>query len=248
MLRALIIQHLACEGPARLRPLLEGRGYAIDTCHAFDGGVVPAVLDHDLLVVMGGSMGVADVGDPRYPFLAAEVALLRSALQRQQPVLGICLGAQLLAHAAGARVQPNRRDGRIVREVGWAPVDFLGAGQRPELAGIGPREMMLHWHGDTFDLPQGAIHLASTPACANQLFRLPRQVGIQFHPEIDAGSLEEWVRLDAAYVASANGPQGGERILADTGRYLEHHHRVGDRLLDNLIGEITAPGTAPARR
>lgn len=239
MRRALIIQHLACEGPARLRPLLERRGFAIDTVHAFDGQAVPTTLAQDLLVVMGGSMGVGDIGDPKYPFLAAEAALLTSALARNQAVLGICLGAQLLAHAAGAVVQPNRKDGVIVREVGWAPVDFLGAGQRPELAGLGPRETMLHWHGDTFAIPKGAVHLASTPACANQLFRLPRQVGIQFHPEIDAHSISEWVRLDGDYVTLANGPDGKARVLADTERYLERHHQIGDRLLDNILGEIT---------
>ncbi len=239
MPRALVIQHLACEGPARLRPLLERRGFAIDTVHAFDGQTVPTTLSHDLLVVMGGSMGVGDFGDPKYPFLAAEAALLKSALARNQPVLGICLGAQLLAHAAGAVVQPNRRAGVVVREVGWAPVDFLGADHRPELAGLSAREMMLHWHGDTFAIPTGAVHLASTPTCANQLFRLSRQVGIQFHPEIDAQSISEWVRLDGDYVTLANGLEGKARVLADTERYLERHHQIGDRLLDNLVGEIT---------
>lgn len=239
MPRALVIQHLACEGPARLRPLLERRGFAIDTVHAFDGQTVPTTLSHDLLVVMGGSMGVGDIGDAKYPFLAAEAALLKSALARNQPVLGVCLGAQLLAHAAGAVVRPNRRDGVVVREVGWAPVDFVGADHRPELAGIGAREIMLHWHGDTFAIPVGAVHLASTPNCANQLFRLPRQVGIQFHPEIDAHSISEWVRLDGDYVTLANGPEGKERVLIDTARYLEQHHQIGDRLLDNILGEIT---------
>jgi GMP synthase-like glutamine amidotransferase len=240
MRRALVIQHLACEGPARLAPLLAKRGFTIDTCHAFDGQPVPDTLTHDLLVVMGGSMGVGDIGDPKYPFLAAEAALLKSALARNQPVLGICLGAQLLAHAAGAVVQPNRNAaGAIVREVGWAPVHFHGTDHRLELAGLRPREVMLHWHGDTFALPTGALHLASTPQCANQLFRLPRQVGIQFHPEIDAHSIAEWIRLDGEYVTLANGPEGKARILADTGRYLERHHQVGDRLLDNLLGEIT---------
>jgi GMP synthase (glutamine-hydrolysing) len=118
-------------------------------------------------------------------------------------------------------------------------VDFHGTDHRPELSGIRPREMMLHWHGDTFSLPRGALHLASTPHCANQLFRLPRQVGIQFHPEIDANCIAEWVRLDGDYVTLANGPDGKARVLADTARYLERHHLIGDRLLDNLVDEIT---------
>src|SRR6185369_11804775 len=105
-------------------------------------------------------------------------ALLRDRLAGSAPVLGVCLGAQLMAHAAGARVYPNTRPGTPgqpptrVYEVGWAPVDFLGVDREPALAGLSAREPMLHWHGDTYDLPRGAVLLASTPACPNQAFRL----------------------------------------------------------------------------
>ena len=103
-----------------------------------------------------------------------------------------------------------------------------------------PEELrMLHWHGDTFDIPPGATRLASTPNCANQWFRLPRQVGFQFHPEIDEQTISEWVRLDAEYVTLANGPEGQARVLADTRRFIKQHHRVGDRLLENIVAEIT---------
>jgi GMP synthase (glutamine-hydrolysing) len=132
-------------------------------------------------------------------------------------------------------------------------VDFLPDDARspegaPEgtLAGIGPREQMLHWHGDTFDLPAGAVRLASTVACRNQAFRLKRRLfGIQFHPELSPPTVATWVREDASFVELANGPGGGERILADTERFMPAAQRVGDRLLGNIL-EILLHSPPPA--
>lgn len=238
MRRALVIQHLACEGPGRLVPLLQQRGFSIDVCHAYAGDPVPPTLAHDLLIIMGGPMGVCDIGDARYPFLAAEIKLLTSVLVQNQAMIGICLGSQLLAHAAGARVYPNMQEGRACLEVGWGAVKFIGVSSRPELQGLRTTEVMLHWHGDTFDLPPGAMLLASTPDCTNQLFCLPRQVGIQFHPEVEDTMIAEWTHLDRNYVEKANGPNGGIKIADDTARYIEQHRVVGDRLLDNIITHI----------
>jgi GMP synthase (glutamine-hydrolysing) len=204
---------------------------------------VPAPEDvgsDQLLIVMGGPMGVADAGSPAYPFLAPEIALLRALIARDAPVLGICLGSQLLAAAAGARVYPNTRpgpDGAPVpaREVGWGRVDFV-APDEPALAGLAARELVLHWHGDTFDLPRGAVHLASTPECRHQAFRLGRrQFGLQFHCELTRDTVADWVDGDAAYVREALGPDGGARILADTDRYHAAAMPIWDRLLGNIV-------------
>jgi GMP synthase (glutamine-hydrolysing) len=231
--RALIFQHTPTEGPERAGALCAERGLDLDVRQLHRGDAIPSALGADqILIVMGGPMGVNDAGDARYPFLAGELAFLKSLVARDAPVLGICLGAQLLAAAAGARVYPAAR-----REVGWAPVDFIGVEREPALAGIGAREMMLHWHGDTFDLPPGAVHLASTEIAPHQAFRLgTRQLGLQFHCELGAETIATWVREDAEFVALANGPGGGERILADTARHLPAAAAVGDRLLRNVIG------------
>jgi GMP synthase (glutamine-hydrolysing) len=246
--RAIILQHTPTEAPERVAELLTERGLELDVRHLYRGDAVPAhVGAGEIVVALGGPMGVGDVGDPQYPFLAGEIALMREAVARDRPVLGICLGAQLLAAAASARVYSNTRaadDGTLVpaREVGWGPVDFADVTREPALAGLRAREMVLHWHGDTFDLPRGAIRLASTPLCRNQAFRLGwRHFGLQFHCELPAHAVAEWVRTDADFVHAANGDGGGERILADTERHYAEARPVWDRLLRNIIGQMLDP-------
>ena len=124
---------------------------------------------------------------------------------------------------------------------------FFGVEREPALRGLRAEEMLLHWHGDTFDLPAGAVHLASTPICPNQAFRLRnRQFGLQFHCELGAETIAAWVRDDADYVRGANGDDGGERILADTERFIPEAGQVGDRLLRNIFA--TFASAAPAER
>lgn len=242
MNEAVVLQHTSTEGPERVARLLSTRGFACDVRHLYRGDAVPTALAPGTpVVVMGGPMGVGDAGDPRYPFISPEIDWLRGLLSRDQPVLGICLGAQLLAAAAGARVYPNTRpgpEGKAVpaREVGWGPVDLIGVGREPALAGLRDRELMLHWHGDTFDLPAGAVHLASTPVCRHQAFRLgQRQFGFQFHCELEAETIAVWVAEDADYVRAANGEEGGARILADTERHMAEARPIWDRLLGNVL-------------
>lgn len=242
MPRAMVLQHVPGEGPGRIVRHLVERGLTIELRHLHLGDAVPgAEADDAVLVVMGGPMGIGDIGDARWPFLSAEVALLRRRVERDLPTLGICLGAQLLAHAAGALVSANAdATGQTVLEVGWEPVTFLISEQTREnaalLAGMREREWMLHWHGDTFALPDGGVLLASTARCRNQAFCLKRRlVGLQFHPEIDAAMLSVWVQDDLAYVMRANGPGGDRRLIADTQRLMPEHHVVGDKLLRNIV-------------
>lgn len=238
MRRLVVLQHAPHEGPARVKSAFERAGFEAEVKRLDLGVPVPTSTDGmDALVVLGGSMGVGDRGDPQYPFLGPEIALLERAIEQDFPTLGICLGAQLLAAAAGARVYPNAPAGSVIREVGWGAVHFTkSASEEAVLDGLDASELMLHWHGDTFDLPRGATLLASTLHCPNQMLRLKTRVfGVQFHPEVDESDILRWVEEDAEYVEGALGPGGAARIVADTKRFLPRLRRNGDRLLDNLV-------------
>jgi len=244
-MRAIVIQHVVMEGPERIAELLRERGIAVDVRAVYAGDPVPGTLaEGELLVVMGGGMGVGDRDDPRYPFLDQEAALLKLALAAGRGILGVCLGSQLLAHAAGARVYPNvRRDegGRQlpVREVGWGPVELL-APDEPALAGLGGEQVVLHWHGDTYDLPEGAVRLASTALCPNQAFRIgPRAFGLQFHVEANAAIAKRWAVEDADFVRAARGADGPAAVVAESDRLAEAARAAGDRMIRNIVGCMT---------
>jgi GMP synthase (glutamine-hydrolysing) len=242
-----VLQHVPMEGAARVGEIAREMGLSVVTHALCDGVAVPgAVPSGDVLVVMGGPMGVGDIGDPRFPFLAAEVELIRKQLRAGAPVFGICLGAQLMAHALGARVYPLEVGDPPVRhrEVGWGAVTFAGGNERG-LVGLNESEVVLHWHGDTFDLPEGAVRLASTLACPNQMFRFgARAYAMQFHVELAAGDMETWVREDASFVKAANGPQGGARILRETPRFMPRFRPMGDRLIRNVLSALLDPAAS----
>ncbi len=184
--RAVIIRHVAFEDLGSFaEPLAEG-GWRIEYIEAGMDGFDPAA-DAELLVVLGGPIGAGNDGE--YPFLADEVRLIERRLAMDRPTLGICLGAQLMARALGARVYGAGR-----KEIGWGPLSLSEAGTASPLALLAPRHAsVLHWHGDTFDLPRGALHLASTEVCENQAFGWgERALALQFHPEVTAAGLERW--------------------------------------------------------
>jgi GMP synthase-like glutamine amidotransferase len=238
MRRLVVLQHAPHEGPSRVKSAFERAGFTVEIARLDLGAPVPKSTDGmDALVVLGGSMGVGDRADPKYPFLDPEIALLERAVERDFPTLGVCLGAQLLAAAAGARVYPNAPNGSVVREVGWGAVHFTrSAAEEPVLAGLDAAEIMLHWHGDTFDLPRGATLLASTLHCPNQMIRVKsRLFGVQFHPEVDETDIRRWIEEDAEYIEGALGPGGAARIAADTQRFMPRLREQGDCLLDNLV-------------
>ncbi|HEY5147670.1 MAG TPA: gamma-glutamyl-gamma-aminobutyrate hydrolase family protein [Polyangiaceae bacterium] len=246
---AIVLQHEDFEGPARIGDLLAARGYAIELRAVHRGDAVPERMNaEDLLVVMGGSMGVGEADRAAYAFLDAELRLLGRRIEEDAPVLGICLGAQLLAHAAGARVYPmtDGRDGARVYEVGWGPIRFRTGETDAEtddaLVGLPPEAHVLHWHGDTFDLPAGATLLASSAICPHQAFRLKRRLfGLQFHCEVDADHVDVFLRGDADYVIRANGPDGVARLRRDTARHAEESGRLADVLLGNIVRAMALP-------
>lgn len=183
----LAIRHIAFEDLGLLAPLLADRGFSLRYAEAgIDAFSVEALTKPELLVILGGPIGVYE--NDRYPFLDEEVAAVRARLDTGRPTLGICLGAQLMAKALGAAVAPGPQ-----KEIGWAPLTLTDEGRASMLAMFATTPV-LHWHGDNFELPAGAVRLASTPACPNQAFAIGNNVlGLQFHIEVDPARIEQWL-------------------------------------------------------
>lgn len=241
MPRAVCIINVAHEGPGLIGELLLQRGYAVELVQAWQGERLPDDLGAtDLLVVMGGPMGVADIGRPETPWLGPVAALLRQRLAAGWPNLGICLGCQLIAHAAGAAVAPMRdASGQRVREVGWGGLQ-VHAEADACIRGLPPRMEVLHWHGDACVLPAGAILLASTDVCRVQMFRLGRSLGLQFHPEVDGATAALWASEDADFVVAANGPDGVAKLQAASAAAADRTFAWRARLLEQGLDAILA--------
>jgi GMP synthase (glutamine-hydrolysing) len=194
---ALAIRHVAFEDVGVWRDTLAEAGYALAYVEAgVDDLTDPALLSADLLIVLGGPLGVYETD--AYPLLVEEIETIRRRLDEQRPILGVCLGAQLMAAALGARVAPGPG-----KEIGYAPVELTDAGRSSPLARL-EGLAVLHWHGDNCDLPPGAERLASTELCPVQAFRIgPRALGLQFHVEADPRRIEAWLVGHAVELAKA---------------------------------------------
>lgn len=196
-------------------------------CRADQGEDLPAADRIDALMVLGGAMGAND--DDRYPFLADLKRLIRAAVIAGKPYLGVCLGGQLLASALGAAVVSNRWE-----ELGMQEVRLTAAGLADRLfRGVPERFPAFQWHHDSFDLPDGAVLLASSPACPHQAFRVGSSAwGLQFHPEVNEAIIRSWCAWDPATARQA------DRLAAGFGRHLEACRRTARSIAGNFISCI----------
>ena len=222
--RALVVQNSAAEGPGRLASLLEADGYAVDAVRAWESGGRPSELAGaegglgrgDALVVLGAP----DSANDPLPHLRAEEEMIRGCVRAGIPVLGVCLGAQLIARAFGGAVRRGR-----AREAGYyGDLRPVGPEGRRMFAGMGDPFRALHLHGETFDLPAGAVRLARSESYENQALRVGSAVGIQFHLEADGGTARRWLAAEggAGRAGAALAPAGGwEGAEADVARNME---------------------------
>ncbi len=212
---ARVITHVAFEDLGSFGQILRESGFELAYLNAAsdDLDAVKPETD-DLLVVLGGPISVNDVGE--YPFLETEIGLLKKRLAADRPTLGICLGAQLIARALDAKVYPGQQ-----KEIGWSPLQLSTAGSRSALRHlVGDGVSVLHWHGETFDLPPEAELLASTGLYENQAFAFGRALALQFHPEVTARGLEQWFVGHIAEIHQTDGISVNQ-LREDTARFAD---------------------------
>ncbi len=231
-MRLLVLQHIACEHPGVFSEVMRERGVEAVAVELDAGEPLPDWRAFDGVLAMGGPMGAGD--DAEHPWLAPERELVRESVEAGRPFLGVCLGVQLLAAALGAPVHPVERP-----EVGLLEVELTAEGRAdPLFAGLDERLVSLQWHGDTFDLPAGAVRLATSPAARNQAFRVGEHAyGIQFHLEVTAEMARQWGEIPAYRdsLAEALGARGGAEFLADVERRAAELHPSARTLFENWL-------------
>lgn len=219
-----IFMHVPFEGPGCIPDWISSKAHEVTYTHWYQHTTPPTATDFDFLIVMGGPMGIHD--ESEYPWLAVEKAIIRQTIHDNKPVLGICLGAQLIAHVLGAKVYANER-----KEIGWYPVQFSPSSPVKAF----PQELVVfHWHGDTFDLPVGASGFAASAATSNQAFVYNEKViALQFHFEVTHESLESMVAHGEEELVAAPYVQD-KGLIQDLSSFIPDNNKLMFAVLDYL--------------
>lgn len=230
-MRAHVLQHVPFEGLGSIAPWLAARASAIGSTRFFENPPLPRLEGIELVIALGGPMSVNE--ETTWPWLRAEKQFLREAIDQGVAVLGICLGAQLVANALGGRVERNAQ-----KEIGWFPIEAVA--EAPHTFRFPARCSVLHWHGETFELPDRAVRLARSAACQNQAFQLgPRVMGLQFHLEMTPASVAAMIQncgdelVPGPYVQSA-----AQLRAAPPAAYAETNALMG-AVLDYLLRQAS---------
>jgi GMP synthase (glutamine-hydrolysing) len=229
-----VIEHVACEKPGIIEEILENRGIKPRTIHTYQGQPVPKDMAGLAgLIVMGGPMGVYEV--EHYPFLRDEMRLIERALKDQKPVLGVCLGSQLLAAALGAAVTKGKQ-----KEIGWYPITLTPVSEEDPLwTGIERAFVACHWHGDVFELPRGAISMASSNLTACQAFRYGRNAYANlFHMETTAEILQGMVEAFPEELKEAGVDDGD--IVRQSAEHLPRLHKIAKAVFSRWVDLLEA--------
>ena len=223
-------QHVPFEGLGSIESWVKERKYQLSSTRFYEGETPPELDAIDGLVIMGGPMGVSDTNE--FPWLKAEREYIRAAIDSEKKVLGICLGAQLIADALGARVYKNDE-----KEIGWFPVSLTQDGKESAiLSGVPDDFVCFHWHSDTFELPEGVLHLASSEACIHQAFSYREHVlALQFHPEFTQDSIRELSEHCGSTIKAGPFVQELDSFAEIPATQIESTNKIMNNILEKLF-------------
>jgi GMP synthase (glutamine-hydrolysing) len=228
-----VIRHLAFEDLGSFSSVLQAHGYKINYVDAgYDDLSQIDALSDGLLVILGGPISVNDTA--MFPFLGEEISLLKRRIAADRPTLGICLGAQIIARALGAKVYPGDE-----KEIGWYDLSLTAAGEQSALRYLDAKHCsMLHWHGETFDLPVGAALLASSEKFPHQAFSYGKNIlALQFHPEVTQRSMEKWFIGHIGEIMQTD-EVSVEKLREDTHRYANQLEMQGELFFNSWFNEV----------
>jgi len=227
-LRVHYLQHVSFEGLGSIESVLKDKGHQLSSTQLYKDESLPSVNDFDWLIVMGGPMGIYDYD--QYPWLSDEKRFIKAVIDADKIVLGICLGAQLIADVLGAKVSPNEH-----REIGWFNINRLSGVDETILANAFPEQVeVFHWHGDTFDIPEGAVSLAESEACPRQGFIFDnRVVAFQFHLEVTTESAAALIEHCGDELDGSRYVQSENEMLANVKRFT-----VINRVMSSVLSAL----------
>ncbi len=233
MRKVLVLQHVGHEPLGTLNPLLKDRGLRIRYVNfGRSPEAQPSLIGYNGLIVLGGPMGVYEAD--KFPHLKHELKVIEDALKKDIPILGICLGSQLIAHALGAAVAKSNE-----KELGWCDIQLTSEGKKDFLLkNFSPKEKIFQLHGDAFTIPKKAAHLASSESCAGQAFRYGDKVyGFQFHLEVDKAMIQRWMKVtdNLKDIDSTQGKVTAENILKETDLYIERSLDLSAKTFNGFI-------------
>jgi GMP synthase-like glutamine amidotransferase len=227
------LQHVPFEDLANIETWARSRGHNLSCTRLFSGEALPEIAHFDWLIIMGGPMNIHENG--KYPWLAREKEFIRKAIACDKIVLGICLGAQLMADVLDGTVRRNE-----YKEIGWFPVSLTKDGILSPIFSVLPQRFVaLHWHGDTFEIPTGAVRTAESRACKNQAFMQGKAIGLQFHLESSPDSIDHLLRNCADELTEGPYVQRPEELSAHPEQFSQIQ-RLMERLLDRVEQELGA--------
>lgn len=227
-LRIHYFQHVPFEGLGSIEEWASARGSSITSTRFFENEKLPEMSEFDWLIVMGGTMSVYDEG--KFPWLSGEIDFIRETIRAGKTVLGICLGSQLISASLGARVYQNGE-----KEIGWFDIDLTSTAKEDKLfSGLEDKLTVFHWHGDTFDLPYKAVHIASSKGCRNQAYLYGNKVlALQFHLETTEKSLQQMIDNGRQGIVPSKYVQSENEIKAAR-QFIESNRKILFTLMDRL--------------